>query len=219
VRALVGELEPADAPLAKEVALEQILRDSPEIQFALAEVERDEVTVEREKREPIPNVIVRGAGGYNYEVGRPTADVSVGVRLPVWDRNEGTVAQAQADLARARAEVTRVELSVRRRFADTFQRYESALASVKDFREETLPKARKAYEVYQDYFKKRRATWPQVLVAERTLTQLNDEYVNALLELRRAEVDIRGLLLGDGGLTEPPGVTPQGHIDATPRPR
>lgn len=218
-RPLAGNLEPADTPLRREEALAALLRDSPEIQFAAAEVERDRITVERERREPIPNLIVRGAVGYDHDIRSRRADVAVGLRIPAWDQNRGTVWQAQADLARAQAEVARVELSLRRRFADTYQRYETAQESVKDFREQSLPKAKRAYDLYQEYFRSRRATWPQVLVAERTLTQLSEEYVTALLDLRRAEVEIRGLLLETGGLTPPPGPTPQGHIDATPRPR
>jgi cobalt-zinc-cadmium efflux system outer membrane protein len=218
-RLLAGELEPADAPLTREAGLATVLRDSPEIQFARAEVERDLVAVERERREPIPNAIVRGATGYDYDQRGVRTDVSVGFRIPVFDQNRGTVWQAEADLARARAEVVRVELAVRRRYADAFLRYESARATARVYRESALPKARKALELYRDYFQKRRATWPQVLVAERTLMQLGEEQVNALAELRRAEVEIRGLLLGDGGLAPPPGPTPQGHMEATPRPR
>ena len=90
---------------------------------------------------------------------------------------------------------------------------------MKDFREQSLPTSLRAFELYQDYFKKRRATWPQVLVAQRTYFQLSDDYANALLDLRRAEAEIKGLLLVDGGLNEPPGTTPQGHIEATPKPR
>ena len=219
VRPLAGTLEPADTPLRREEALAALLRDSPEIQFAADEVERDWITVERERREPIPNVIVRGGVGYDHETRSRSANVSVGLRIPVWDQNRGTVWQAQADLARAQAEVVRVELSLRRRFTDTYQRYETAQESVKDFREQSLPKAQRAYELYQEYFRTRRATWPQVLVAERTVTQLSEEYVSGLLDLRRAEVEIRGLLLGTGGLTPPPGPTPQGLIEASPRPR
>ena len=217
-RLLAGDLEPADV-LTGEAALSHVLRESPEVLFALAEVERDQVTVERERREPIPNVIVQGGPGYDYDRRGVRADVSVGFRLPVWDRNQGTIAQAQADLARARAEVVRVELALRQRFADAFERYEGAREAARTFRESSLPKAERAYQLYRDAFQQRRAAWPQVLVAERTLIQLGEDQADALVELRRAEVGIRGLLLGDGGLAAPPGPTPQGHIEATPRPR
>jgi cobalt-zinc-cadmium efflux system outer membrane protein len=217
---LAGQLEPDGPPLAWEQELCRLLQESPEIQVAQAEVVRDQITVRREQVQPIPNIVVQGGPGYNLET-TPRAtnwNVQASITVPLFDRNQGTIRQAKADLARAHAEVARVELSLRRRLADAFSRYETARASVEDFRERSLPPSRRALELYQDYFKKRRATWPQVLVAQRTYFQYSDEYANALLDLRRAETEIKGLLLVDG-LSVPPGPTPQGHIDATPKPR
>jgi hypothetical protein len=64
----------------------------------------------------------------------------------------------------------------------------------------------------------RRTPWAQVVLAQRTLSDLNEDYIEALLELRKSEVTIRGMLLGDG-LSQPEPPTPGGHIDATPQPR
>lgn len=215
---LTGSLVPDGIPLVWENELCRLLQESPEIQFAQAEVVRDQITVKREQREPIPNIVVQGGPGYNFETPSTNWNAQVSIRVPLFDRNQGTIRQAQSDLARAHAEITRVELSLRSRLADVFSRYEIARTSVEDFSKRSLPTSRRAYELYQEYFKKRRAAWPQVLVAQRTYFQLSDDYANALLDLRRAEVEIRGLLLVDG-LNVPPGPTPQGHINATPRPR
>lgn len=217
---LAGKLEPEGAPLEWESSLCRVLEESPELEFVRAEVVRDQITIKRERAEPIPNVVVRVGAGYDAEPGAKgfVGNAQVGIRLPVFDRNQGTIQQAQAELTRAHAEVTRMELELRRRFADTFHRYESARDSAKDYRENTLPKAQRAFELYLDYFRKRRAAWPQVLVAERAYFQYREEYLNALVELRQAEVEINGLLLVDG-LKQPPAPTPQGHIDATPKPR
>jgi hypothetical protein len=57
-----------------------------------------------------------------------------------------------------------------------------------------------------------------VVEASRTYIQFSVEYLEALHHLRRAEVEIRGLLLTDG-LNEPPRPTPLGHLEAVPRPR
>lgn len=216
---LAGQLEPDGPPLEWEKELSRLLQESPEIQFAQAEVVRDQITVKREQVEPIPNIVVQGGPGYNFET-TPRATnwtVQAYIRVPLFDRNQGTIRQAKADLTRAQAEVARVELALRRRLADAFSSYETARESVQDFRERSLPTSRRAFELYQDYFKRRRATWPQVLVAQRTYFQLRDDYANALLDLRRAETEIKGLLLLDGNV--PPGPTPQGHIDAVPKPR
>jgi cobalt-zinc-cadmium efflux system outer membrane protein len=215
---LAGNLEPDGPPLAWDEALARLCQESPELLFAAAKVRQDEIVVERERREPIPNVTVRGGVGYNFETRNNTADVAFGLPLPLFDRNQGTVRQALADLTRSRAEVTRVQLDLRRRLSDAFTRYQTARDEVDNFRAEALPKARKAAELYEEQFKARRAAYPQVLVARRTVFQLTEDYNRALLEFRRSEVEIRGLLLVDG-LTAPSNPTPPGHINATPRPR
>lgn len=215
---LAGKLEPEGPLLKWEAVLAKLLQESPELRFVQAEVVRDQISLQREQVEPIPNITVRGATGYNFENRSTTADLSIGIRLPIFDRNQGTIRQAQAELARAHSEIARVELVLRRRLADAFTQYQNGLQSVEDYRANTLPKARQAYELYQDYFKKRRATWPQVLVSERNYYQYTEEYINALIDLRRAEVEINGLLLTNG-LDQPPGSSPQGHIEATPKPR
>ena len=77
-----------------------------------------------------------------------------------------------------------------------------AAATVQTYRNDNLPDAKKAYELYLESFRKRRAAWPQVLVAQRTYFQISVEYNEALAQMRSAEVAILGLLLVDG-LNEP----------------
>lgn len=215
---LAGGLEPDGPPLTWDESLARLYAESPEMLFAAAKVQQDQITVQREKREPIPNVTVRGGVGYNFETRNNTADAAFVLPLPLFDRNQGTVRQATADLMRSQAEVTRVQLDLQRRLSDAFTRYKTSRDEVESFKTEVLPKANKAYDLYVEQFKARRAAFPQVLVAQRTVYQLNDEYTKALLEFRRAEVEIRGLLL-TGGLTAPRDPVPPGHINATPKPR
>ncbi len=214
----VRPLEAEAAPLDFDVTLANLLRNSPEIQAALSEIRRDQITVRRERVEPIPNVTVQAVVGRNYEVNTTTAGVQVGIPLPIWNRNQGTVREAMADLARARAEYERVALSIRQRLADAYNRHQDARQSVEDYRAESLPLARRAFEVQSENLRQRRAAYPQVLVARRTLVALEADYVQSLLELRRAEVEIGGMLLTDG-LAVPDAPTGQGHIEANPQPR
>jgi len=215
---LVGQLAPEGPTLSRDESLARLLQESPELAFAVAKVRQDQVQLQRERREPIPNVTVGGGTGFNYETRNRTAEVRLSLPIPVFDRNQGTIQQAAADLARSQAEVTRVQLDLQRRFADAFTRYETSREQVENFRDQVLPKARKVAELYEEQLKARRAAFPQVLVARRTVYQLNEDYNRSLMQFRRAEVEVRGLLLVDG-LTSPPNPTPPGHINATPRPR
>ncbi|MBY0228347.1 MAG: TolC family protein [Gemmataceae bacterium] len=215
---LDGQLEPDGPPPDWDKALCDLLDASPEMQFVRAEAVRDEITLAREQAEPFPNVRLQAGVGYNREARSTVADAQIGIRVPLFDRNQGTIRQAKAELARAYAEVRRMELSLRERFADAATRHRTARATAEEYAKEILPRAREAHALLLDSFRNRRAAWPQVLVAERTWAQLSVEYVEALHDLRKADVEIRGLLLTDG-LAQPPAPTPQGHLDATPKPR
>jgi cobalt-zinc-cadmium efflux system outer membrane protein len=216
---LKGQLEPEGPPLDWDGSLNRLLQESPELQAARAHVVHDQITLQREKVEPIPNIQLQGAAGYDFETRNAVASgVQVGIKLPLWNRNQGTIQQVQADLARSHAEVARVELSLRQRLADAFNRYQTARETAQIYHDSSIPQATEAYEVQLDMYKKRRIAWPQVVVLQRGVLEVKAKYTRSLLELREAEVAICGLLLVDG-LTVPPAPPPGGHLEATPNPR
>ena len=145
---LQGQLEPDGPVLDWDGSLNRLLQDSPELQAARAHVVYDQITLEREQVEPIPNIHLQGAAGYNFETRNAVASgVQVGIQLPVWNRNQGTIQQVKADLARSHAEVARVELSLRQRLADAFNRYQTAREVSQIYRDSSIPQASEAYEI------------------------------------------------------------------------
>jgi cobalt-zinc-cadmium efflux system outer membrane protein len=215
---LTGHLEPNGPPLCWETSLARLLEESPELQAARAHVVHDQIALKREKVEPIPDVTVKGAAGYDFESRNTVANVQVGIKLSLWNRNQGTIQQAQAELARSHAEVQRQELSLRKHLAEMFQKYQTALVKEGLYQESSVPKSKKAYEIMLDQYKKKRGEWIKVVEYQNKSLQVQSDYTAALLELRRAEVSIQGLLLVDG-LTQPLSPRPAGHMEATPQPR
>jgi cobalt-zinc-cadmium efflux system outer membrane protein len=211
-------LEAEVAPLSFDGTLADLLHNSPEIQAALAEIRRDEIMVRRERVEPIPNILLQAVTGFNYEFGVQTAGVQIGVTLPIFNRNQGTIREAMSDLSRDHAEYQRIALLLRQRLAEVYTRYQNALQSVADYRAGSLPMARRAYDLQVASYRQRRTTWAQVIASRRVYFDLSQDYVESLLELRRSEVEIGGMLLVDG-LAAPPSPTSQGHIEAVPTPR
>ncbi len=205
-------------PLDFDAELARLLDLNPHLKAARAQAKRDETTVLRERVEPIPNLIVQLDSGFSYTENGPASNVFVGGEIPIWNRNQGTLFQAQSDLSRARSEIDRVALELQNRLGDTFAHYNIALVTVGEYRDEILPRARQAYELLEDSYRDGRAAWPQVLVAQRNWVELSVDYVNALYELRRREIEIRGLLQVDG-LNVPSGPHELGHLDAVATPR
>jgi cobalt-zinc-cadmium efflux system outer membrane protein len=61
-----------------------------------------------------------------------------------------------------------------------------------------IPRARKAYELYLKSYGGMAAAFPQVLIAQRTLFQLQTNYIPALEDLWVSSVALQGFLLTDG---------------------
>jgi outer membrane protein, heavy metal efflux system len=168
----------------------------------------------RARAEPAPNLFLRGGMGYSSELletnppqplGRrsgPEAFVEVGVRIPLFNRNQGAISAASAELEFAEREARRVELSLRARTAAAFRSYQNALTVATEYREQIVPRARQAYELYLASFKQMAAAYPQALIAQRTFFQTQTEYVRALVDVWRNAIQLQGFML-TGGLDAP----------------
>ncbi len=216
--ALAGQLEPQGPALDWQASLSRILEDSPEVLAARSHVAFDQIVLQREKVEPIPNIHVQSGVGYNFPDRETVAQVQVKFQLPIWNRNQGNIRQVQADLARALADVGRVELSLQQRLAQRYDKYQNTFLHVEIDRDHNIPAAYQAYLYYLDQYKVRRIEWLEVLRLRRNWLMLQFQYLQDLQELRQQEVAITGLLAVDG-LDQPAAPPPQGHLQVSPQPR
>jgi outer membrane protein, heavy metal efflux system len=185
-----------------------ILRDSPAVRIAQLGVTRAEDALARAKREVIPDLSLRGGVSNDLEglgtgasptkaVG-PIAFAEVGVNLRLFNRNQGNVQSAAADLDRANLEVQRVSLALRQMAAPILQNYNSSRAMADRYKVSTLPKALRAYELYLQKYREGAAAYPQVLITQRTLFDLQTRYVSVLEDVWINAITLQGLLLSDG---------------------
>lgn len=204
-RPLAGSIDAAIPNLEREQVLRTLLEQSPELRAARADLERTRAVATLARRETFPDLFVRGGSAYNRERGEDTGrpigwegTLEAGVSVPLFNRNAGGIAAARADVTRAQAEVTRLELSLQSRGASRFADYLTALRAAESYRSEILPRAEEAYRLYLSRYREMAAAYPQVLVAQRTFFEVSTEYLESLNEAWRAALQLQGLLAGDG---------------------
>ena len=206
---LEGDLDEVPK-LDADQALERIYAESPELRTAQVNVARSELELKRAKREPIPDILVSGGVRYNREllevepggtlrrpVG-PEGYFDIGIQIPIFNRNQGAVAAAKAETERARLEVDRTRLALRARLATVYREYRDAMTTVERYRGRMIPKAQQAYDLYLNSFRGMAAAYPQVLISQRNLFQLQEEYVRALVAAWQSAIEIQGLLVTGG---------------------
>jgi cobalt-zinc-cadmium efflux system outer membrane protein len=200
---LEGKLEDAPTVNADEL-VEKIVNESPAVRIAELGVKRAEAASARAKREPIPDLQLRGGMQQNGELltnGRAVGlqgFAGVGVRIPIFDRNQGNIAAAKADEERAKREVERVKLVLRERAASVVQNYTFSQTAVERYKNQMIPRAQKAYEMYTKKYQEMAAAYPQVLIAQRTVMQLEVSYITALENFATSSLSLQSYLLTDG---------------------
>ncbi len=122
--------------------------------------------------------------------------------MAIFNRNQGNIAAAKAEIESIKQELVRVKLQIARDVANLFRDYESARATVLQYKTEMLPRAEQAYKLYQTNYQKMAAAYPQALISQRTLFQLEVDYVQALESAWQSALVIRGFGLMDG-LSQP----------------
>jgi len=199
-------------------AYARIIECSPELLAAYAKLREDSTTIQREKVEWIPDVVVGGGAGYNNVDRQTTASATVSIEIPLFDRNQGTIQQAQVDYRRQQHEIRRLRLTLRKHLAKEYDKYLTAWQHVTEYESVILPAKKNAYELALQSYKASRLGWPEVLAAQEAYTTARVELVGHQQTQRTSEVMIDGYLL-HGGLQTPDGPMPAGHIDSVPKPR
>jgi outer membrane protein, heavy metal efflux system len=205
VMLLEGRLEDTQ-PVNADELVEKIVSESPAVAIAELGVKRAEAALARAKREPIPDLQLRGGLQQNGELlpgpnGRSVGIqgfADVGVRIPIFNRNQGNIATAKADVERAKREVDRVRLVLRERAATVVQNYTFSQTAVDRYKNQMMPRAQKAYEMYFKKYQEMAAAYPQVLIAQRTLMQLEVSYITALETFATSSLSLQSYLLTDG---------------------
>ena len=200
-----GDLEHNWPETNEEQAIESIATQSPATRIADAASVRAAAEITRAKSQVIPDLHLRGGLEYNNE---PLGTVpfaagweglaEVNVQIPIFNRNQGNVSAAIADLERAQLEKQRVALTLRERAATIVDEYANAKLMALEYRDEMLPRAKKAYALMTEKYGQMLAAYPRVLQAQRKLYALQAEYIMALETTWTTGIALQGYLLTDG---------------------
>lgn len=197
IQPLAGDVRQLPELLNWNEQLTRVQITSPEVSAAMAEVERARRALSRARVEPIPNINTQFSVQYDNASGYTIAGIQAGMPIPIWNRNQGGIRQAQAEVAQAMRNVDRVERDLQQRLAEAFRQYASAHVTAENYAREVLPRSQRTFELVQQGYAQGEVGYLDLLTAQQTYSQTNLAYLDALGELWRSYVQIDGLLLSN----------------------
>ncbi len=165
-------------------AYQHIMTASPELAAARSGVDKARNALKRAKVEPIPNVDLQVTVQHDNSTTSDIAGVNAILPVPLWNRNQGGIAKAEAELAAAQADAARLELALQQRLAVAFERYSNARQQVERYESEILKDAQSSLDLVNSAYKQGEFGYLLLLTAQRTYFQTNLAYLDALRQLR-----------------------------------
>jgi cobalt-zinc-cadmium efflux system outer membrane protein len=201
---LAGDPETMCRDFCWDTSLARLLSESPELNEARAGVSRAEWQLQRARAEPIPNVEVQLGTAYDNASRDTITNVQVGLPFPLFNRNQGGVREAEANLIAAQAQVRRIELELNKRLAVAFERYLNARHQTLRYSRDILPQYNKYRSLVNQAIEQKQFSPVDRYWIERIYLQTELARLDAYRELAESQVALEGLLLTPADGPPPP---------------
>lgn len=197
VSRLNGDLETPVPDFNLDQIRAYVLGIHPELRSAQIGVERAKLAAKRAEVAPIPNITVNAGYTRQNQNRSNDWDIGVGFPLPLWDRNQGNIIAAKAQVSEAVSQVRRVENELVNRLATSFGTYAAARTRAERYKSDIRPKAQETYELSLKAYQGGQFEYLRVLQAQRAVAEANLEYLRSLGEMWRYASEVAGLMLED----------------------
>lgn len=202
---VAGDLEHGWPEINEQQILDTIATQSPATRIADASSARAAADITRAKSQVIPDINLLGGLEHNYEPIDGTAKstgweglAELSVQIPIFNRNQGNIAESRSELDRAQLEKQRIQLLLRERAASVLDQYATAKVAATQYRDEILPRAQKANALMTAKYGLMQASYPAMLEIRRKNFELETEYVQTLATVWTTSLALQGFLLTDG---------------------
>jgi cobalt-zinc-cadmium efflux system outer membrane protein len=200
---VIGNLEQVREPPPLE-SLNAKLQRNPNLARWTTESEKRKATLSVARSEARPDMTLQaGPRLIGTNPVEPTLVAGFSIPLPLWNRNQGKIAEAEANLGKVADERANAEA---RAYADLNEAYQTLAGSSHEarvLRETVLPAAKNTVDETARGYAAGRFSQLDVLEAQKNYNESRAQYVNALASYQKAQAQIDALTAGPVELPKP----------------
>jgi cobalt-zinc-cadmium efflux system outer membrane protein len=178
-----------------DAVLERLLSESPQMAAAVAARQRAQWQLQLAHARRRPNYEVTAGVQNDTLVQETLANVAVGVPLPLFNRNQGAICEAEADVAAADNDIDRVRLKLQHRLAITYGAWLDAHRQVEYFDKHILPNLEQSSKLVERAFQQKQLDFLTVVRTQRELIRTRLDHLDAQEQVHAALAALDNLLL------------------------
>ena len=189
---VVVEQEQVIPPPSLEKLL-PLIEQNPDFARLQTEEDKGGAQVALEKSKVFPDLTV-GVGVRMFEETDDEAMVAgISLPLPLFDRNQGGIAEAKATLNQVKYQRQAAAIGLRKTLSNSYRNLSLAYDEFQTLKGKILPAAEQAFEAAGIGYRAGKFSFIETLDAQRTLFEVNTQYVEALAAYHQARTDVERL--------------------------
>ena len=188
----VGDLDTIQSP-SNLTALSFNLSLNPELTRWEPEKQKREATLRLQQADAVPNLTLSAGPRYIVERREWTQVVGFSLPLPLWNRNQGAILEAQNQLAKLEDEKRSMVSRLSTELNDAYQTVARTTDEIRVLKDSVLPGAEKSVTTMQEGYQAGRFSYLDITDARRTLNTARVQYLQALSEYHKAVAEIEAL--------------------------
>lgn len=161
---------------------------------AAQEIDRTQIRLQRELVEPYPNVTFTAGAQYQVSAPHKQGIFQVSIPLPVWNRNQGNIAAAHANVGKANAAYYAVQNDLTKQLAAALARFRVAQQLVDRYEQKIVPAAKEAQAIMEVGFQQGQFDFLRLLQAQRTVVETQLGYIRAQEDRWSAAAEVANIL-------------------------
>lgn len=182
--ALLGDADPT-------ALRARLLQDNPEVALAQRELDRASAQLEQERTQLMPSVSLRASHDRDPSV--LTTRIGAQLHIPIFNRREGPIAEAQAGVERAKLQLESRQFELQTGFEAALQSYRVAESQVRALENGIIGRSRSVVEVAEAAYRFGERGILDYLDAQRQFRLVRNELIQARLAARLARVELERL--------------------------
>jgi cobalt-zinc-cadmium efflux system outer membrane protein len=192
---LAGRADTAAPTLALEDLTARMLEQHTDLLTARNALVKAQTNLTLQRRIPIPDVTFNNTQQHDNATGNYQFNLQLGIPIPLFDRNQGNIRSAYAQIASATEKLTASQYDLTGRLAEAFTRYDSNKAIADNYRDRVLPSLNQAYaSIIRRYqVEPDKVGFNDIVVAQQNLATALQAYLAALGAQWQAVVDVGNL--------------------------
>ena len=187
---------PLDAiqPIPEFASLERLVADNPDVARWVTELEARQAALTLARAKGVGDLELEVGYTKFAESGDETMVLGVGMALPIFDSNQGGIAEAKHQLAKAVMQQRSAEVRAATQLAEAYEMLASAYESCQSLQQDVLPSARAALEAASESYKQGKAGYLAVLDVQQTLFEAELQRIDLLVAYHHGVVDVERLI-------------------------